>query len=84
MVTLLGNSSGPTDQIPNGNFPLTEGVGDFDHSGTIDDTDLNHLRTCRSGPGVPYSNGCADADLDHDGDVDQDDFGILQRFHTGP
>jgi hypothetical protein len=83
LVSILGNGDGPTDGIPNGAFPLTEGVGDFDHDGLIGDTDLDHLRLCRSGQGVPYHSGCADADLDKDGDVDQDDFGILQRNHTG-
>jgi len=57
---------------------------DFDHSGTVDIADYNHLVACLSGPSVlPTDPTCLNADMDGDGDVDQADFGVFQRCFAG-
>ena len=49
----------------------------------MDGDDLTAFLACDSGPGIPYSEGCAGKDFDHDNDVDQSDFGIFQRCYSG-
>jgi hypothetical protein len=58
--------------------------GDFDHDGRVDLRDLDHFEGCRSGPTLPWTSDCGDADLDADADVDQEDFGIFQKCFAGP
>lgn len=54
--------------------------GDFDFDCDVDQTDLDFLDGCGSGPGVQQSlPACAAALLDGDADVDSDDFALFQR-----
>jgi hypothetical protein len=63
---------------------MTSLAADFDHNGTVGSADLDHLRTCFSGPAIPWSApSCGDADLDCDDDIDQTDFALLQTQITG-
>ncbi|UCD28397.1 MAG: hypothetical protein JSV03_15135, partial [Planctomycetota bacterium] len=53
--------------------------GDFD----VDQEDFVLFESCASGPAIPYTGDCSDADFDSDGDVDQDDFAIFQCCYSG-
>ncbi len=72
--------------IPNAQFvavPL-DIPGDFDGDGYVDQTDLDHLLACSSGPTTPQTDPtCDDAKFDADDDVDQVDFGIFQPCYGG-
>jgi hypothetical protein len=58
---------------------------DFDRDCDVDQNDLDHIKDCTSGPGIPQEDpSCADAKLDGDDDVDQSDFGIFQLCMSGP
>jgi len=58
--------------------------GDFDFDRDVDATDLDHLLSCMTGPGVgSVDSSCRSADLDGDNDVDQQDFGLFQRCYGG-
>ncbi|GMU21928.1 MAG: hypothetical protein AMXMBFR13_20160 [Phycisphaerae bacterium] len=64
---------------------LAKPVGDFDLSGSVDQSDFGSFQACLSGPSTPPPDDQCDlADLDDDGDVDQADFGLFQRCITGP
>ena len=65
-------------------YPVARGLGDFDHDGDVDQEDFGDFQACLSGPGVPYSPGCADADFNGDGYVDYDDFNAFQPCVSGP
>lgn len=57
---------------------------DFDGDGDVDGLDLEHLKSCASGPAIPQNDpACRDARLDADEDVDQGDFGVFQRCFSG-
>jgi hypothetical protein len=57
--------------------------GDFDGDSDVDQDDFGHLQRCLSGEGLPYAQGCEDADGDCDGDVDQVDLGGLLGCMAG-
>ena len=60
-------------------------LGDLDSDGDADSADLDILRGCFSGDGIPVqaTPPCPSADFDHDGDADLSDFGLFQRCLTG-
>ena len=58
--------------------------GDFDWDDDVDQEDFGHLQSCLSGPAVPPTFGCEDANLDGDLDVDQDDVAKFQLCISGP
>ncbi len=57
--------------------------GDVDGDADVDLDDLAALANCLSGPGVPFSSGCGNADLGTDGDVDLADIASLESAFTG-
>jgi len=58
---------------------------DFDCDYDVDKDDIEHFRSCLTGPAIgPPGGDCARADFDRDNDVDQTDFAILQRCISGP
>jgi hypothetical protein len=60
-------------------------LGDFDHNGHVDATDLAAWKNCATRDGVPQTNpACAFADFDGDTDVDMNDYSRFQRCYTGP
>ncbi len=58
--------------------------GNLDNDVDVDLADVTLLRDCWTGPEIPASAGCAEADLDGDLDVDLADFAIVQQSFTGP
>jgi len=59
-----------------------DGAGDLNHDGTVSFPDWKPFRDCAalSGPGIPVTPSCTDADLDGDGDSDFLD-GLALRGH---
>ncbi|MBI4578163.1 MAG: hypothetical protein HY718_00580 [Planctomycetes bacterium] len=53
-------------------------AGDFDGDTDVDQEDYGHFQQCLSDQGLPYGEGCADADLDDDGDVDSVDLNLFR------
>ncbi len=59
--------------------------GNLDNDVDVDLGDVTTLlRDCWTGPEIPASGGCSEADLDGDLDVDLADFALVQRSFTGP
>jgi hypothetical protein len=57
--------------------------GDFDCDCDVDLADFLLWSICASGPGVPYTGDCGDADFNGDLTVDQNDFAVFQRCLSG-
>ncbi len=61
----------------------SNGPGDLDHDGDVDGDDLLLFVGCASGPAIPLTAGCQDANFNADTDVDSGDFGVFQRCLSG-
>ena len=58
---------------------------DYDRDLDVDNNDLTHMLTCRTGAGVMIiDSNCTNTDFDGDNDSDLDDFGVFQRRISGP
>lgn len=61
----------------------SNGPGDLDRDGDVDEDDLGLFILCSSGPALPRTIDCERADFDADSDVDADDFAYFQRCLSG-
>lgn len=73
----------------------SNGPGDFDRDGDVDQADFETHMRCLTGPALPYTGdlplecplqinqGFIAADMDADYDVDSEDFGFFQRCYSG-
>ncbi len=57
--------------------------GDLDGDGDVDLSDFGIFQLCLSGPGTPYTEGCAPVDWLGDGDVDSEDVGFFVECLEG-
>lgn len=61
----------------------TQGIGDTDLDGDVDQSDFGVFQQCYSGFGVAAAQACRIVDLDNDTDVDVNDFGLFQGCLSG-